>query len=118
VAVEKRAVFFCLLFHSFGLSFYGSSQASIGSQIAFTEKYLHYQDEFSFKVENINLQQVQYLGGQLFSDGTVASVFGETTIKAAPIVLITPTTINLPYPPPLTLPTLLPTATQIPLPHP
>lgn len=69
------------------------------------------QDEFSFKVENINEKQVQFLGVQLYSDGTVASISDGRTILAAPIVLITPTPIDLPYPPPLTLPTPLPTAT-------
>lgn len=76
------------------------------------------QEEFSFKVENSNIQQAQYLSGQLYSDGTVASIFEGTTIKAAPIVLITPTTINLPYPPPVILPTPLPTATPKPSPYP
>ena len=76
------------------------------------------QEEFSFKVENSNIQQAQYLSGQLYSDGTVASIFEGATIKAAPIVLITPTTINLPYPPPVILPTPLQAATPEPSPYP
>jgi hypothetical protein len=76
------------------------------------------QDEFSFKVENINKKQAQYLGGQLYSDGTVASISDGTTVIAAPIVLITPTPINLPYPPPRTLPSPLQAATPRPLPYP
>lgn len=76
------------------------------------------QFNFSFLVENIKMQQTEYYGVQLYSDGSVASTFKGTTILAAPIVLITPTPTNLSYLPPLTSPNLQPTANQLSSPYP
>jgi hypothetical protein len=56
--------------------------------------------ELTFQVKNINTGYIQYLGIQLLSDGSsVISSNGEA-ILATPIVLTTPTPVNILYPPP------------------
>jgi hypothetical protein len=62
------------------------------------------QDEISFRVENIGNQQVQYIGVLLLSDGNALPVSNGVSAWPTPIVLITPTPLNLSYPPPTSYP--------------
>lgn len=62
--------------------------------------YVNIKGELTFQVKNINTGYIQYLGIQLLSDGNSVINSNGEAILTSPIVLITPTPVNTPYPPP------------------